>query len=191
MRWCTFRSPLSLKDLPHPSHTYGRSSECMLTWSFSVHLWWNALLHTSHTNICLPLRMPSCLSKFFWCLKVSLPIPDGPGRSTSRSFKVCSSCSHFILGNDITIGISSSWQSISLSTSRLTLMTSQPSIHVTLVSLLERCRTGRETVQLKFSLRAGNTSSALCRIIVGIFVASDFKPFLSHIMSSWLLRKWL
>ena len=41
----------------------------------------------------------------------------------------------------------------------------------------------------KFSLRAGNTSSALCRIIVGIFVASDFKPSFSYIMASWLFKK--
>jgi hypothetical protein len=38
-------------------------------------------------------------------------------------------------------------------------------------------------------LRAGNTSPALCRIIVGNFVASDFKTSLSHIMGSCLFKK--
>ena len=51
-----------------------------------------------------------------------------------------------MVGNDIAIGISSSWQSISLS-SRFTL-TPNASIDGMLLSLHERCRTGRETVQL-------------------------------------------
>ena len=40
------------------------------------------------------------------------------------------------------------WQSISLSSSRFTLMTSHAPIHVMLLSLQKRCRTGSETVQL-------------------------------------------